>query len=162
MKKIVVGTDFGELATAALRFAANIAARTGAELVVVYADTFDPPAEFTSREVPDVAHSIDRSRRLANEELARYIIENVRGGIEWRGIVANDFPAAAINDVANAEQADLIALGTHSRTGLPLSVLGSVAEAVMRTAKVPVVTVRAADIAAAAELDFSDSCGPYT
>jgi len=162
MKTIVVGTDFSELATAALRFAANLAAKTDAGLIVVYAGTFEPPTEFTAREVGDVAQSIERSKRLASEELARYVAENVPPGIECRPIVADGFPADAINAIANAEHADLIALGTHGRSGLQRLILGSVAEAVMRTAKVPVVTVRTADLAAVPEPEFADSCGPYT
>ncbi len=37
--------------------------------------------------------------------------------------------------------ADLIIMGTHGRTGLPHVVLGSVAERVVRTSPVPVLTV---------------------
>src|SRR5450759_4282958 len=49
IRKIVVGTDFNELAAAALRLAGGIAARAGAELVVVYADVFHRGAGQTHR-----------------------------------------------------------------------------------------------------------------
>ncbi len=39
IEKIVVGTDFNQLAAAALRFAGGMAGRAGAELMVVYADS---------------------------------------------------------------------------------------------------------------------------
>jgi nucleotide-binding universal stress UspA family protein len=37
---------------------------------------------------------------------------------------------------------DLVVVGTHGRTGFDRYVLGSVAEALVRTAPVPVLTVR--------------------
>lgn len=44
--------------------------------------------------------------------------------------------------VADEEQCDLIVMGTHGRTGLDRLLAGSVAEAVMRKARCPVLTVR--------------------
>ena len=41
-------------------------------------------------------------------------------------------PASAILDVAATEHVDLIAMGTHGRSGLPRWALGSVAERVLR------------------------------
>jgi nucleotide-binding universal stress UspA family protein len=52
-------------------------------------------------------------------------------------------PRAAILEAAKAEQADLIAVGTHGRTGLRHFLLGSVAEAVIRGAQVDVLVNRA-------------------
>jgi nucleotide-binding universal stress UspA family protein len=52
-------------------------------------------------------------------------------------------PAKLILEVASRAQADLIALGTHGRTGLARLVLGSVAEEVVRHATCPVVTTSA-------------------
>ena len=53
-------------------------------------------------------------------------------------------PAEAIVDLAEAENAEMIVLATHGRTGLPRLIMGSVAEAVVRRAKCPVLTVKAA------------------
>ena len=44
---------------------------------------------------------------------------------------------------ARKQRADLIVLGTHGRRGLRRLVLGSDAEAVVRTSPVPVLLVRA-------------------
>jgi nucleotide-binding universal stress UspA family protein len=47
--------------------------------------------------------------------------------------------------VTAAEEADLVVVGTHGRTGLPHLLVGSVAERVVRLSPCPVVTVRAPD-----------------
>jgi len=52
-------------------------------------------------------------------------------------------PALEILDLAQECQADLIVLGTHGRTGLGRLLMGSVAEAVLRKAPCPVLTVKA-------------------
>jgi universal stress protein A len=50
--------------------------------------------------------------------------------------------AAAITGFARATGVDLIVIGSHGRTGLARLVVGSVAEAVVRTAPCPVLVVR--------------------
>jgi len=51
-------------------------------------------------------------------------------------------PAAEIINAASDHKCDLIAIGTHGRTGLTHFLLGSVAERVVRESPVPVLTVR--------------------
>jgi len=52
-------------------------------------------------------------------------------------------PRRAILELAQAEQADLVAVGTHGRSGFRHLLLGSVAEAVIRGAQIDVLVVRA-------------------
>lgn len=146
MKKIVVGTDFNELAAAALRFAAVLARRTGAEVIAVYADTFEPPVEFTAMQLYDITESIERSRAATREQLELHVAKHLADGVRWRAIVAEGLPATAICGIANTEKADLIVIGTHGRGGLERLLLGSVAEAVIREADVPVLTVHSTDV----------------
>jgi nucleotide-binding universal stress UspA family protein len=57
-------------------------------------------------------------------------------GVTWR----------AVDESVQEHGFDLIVIGTHGRRGLSrLLMLGSVAEKVVRTASVPVLTVRASD-----------------
>ena len=59
-------------------------------------------------------------------------------------------PAEAIVQQAEAEHADMIVMGTHGRTGLTRMLMGSVAEAVVRRAACPVLTVKQPAAVAAA------------
>jgi len=63
-------------------------------------------------------------------------------GILVRGIVRVGNPAEAILELAEKEKASLIVLSTHGRTGLSRWIFGSVAEKVLRGAKVPLLIVR--------------------
>ncbi|MFC7173531.1 universal stress protein [Haloplanus litoreus] len=60
-----------------------------------------------------------------------------------RTTVERGRPHETILDVADRHDADLIAMGTHGRTGLDRVLLGSVTERVVRTSDVPVLTARA-------------------
>jgi nucleotide-binding universal stress UspA family protein len=64
---------------------------------------------------------------------------------ETRFVNTNEIPIAKmLLREANAWDADLIAIGTHGRTGVDHFLIGSVAEGVIREASKPVLLVRAA------------------
>jgi nucleotide-binding universal stress UspA family protein len=87
----------------------------------------------------DAAQAIERvqTETLAVlDELAREAfagIDDVRTEVAIEGDAA-----AAIVRHAGAEQADLIVVGTHGRSGVRRALLGSVAESVVRGARMPV------------------------
>jgi len=76
----------------------------------------------------------------------------LRDAVEDAGIVATSevvlspSVASSILESATRLEADLIVMGTHGRSGLRRAMLGSVADAVVRNARCPVVTVRAAPV----------------
>lgn len=141
MKKILVATDFTPIATAALRFAGKLAEQTHAELIALYADTFEPPAEFTARAVATVATAIGTSHVRAQEELERCIGQNVPASVTVRAVVVEAPPVIAIVSFARQNGVDMIVVGTHARKGLDRLLLGSVAERVVVESPVPVLIV---------------------
>jgi nucleotide-binding universal stress UspA family protein len=77
------------------------------------------------------------------DEVTRKAAERFRhAGLTARQLFVSGEPAAEIVDLSVTEGADLIALGTHGRTGLSRWALGSVAERVLRSAEVPLLLVR--------------------
>ena len=143
MKTIVVATDFNELATTALREAVRIARPCGATVVLLYADTFEPPAEFTATQIDSLKEAIEASRQSAAAELERYASEHIPPDVKHVVVVRNDLPVPAIVQTADEWDADLIAMGTHGRGAVARLLFGSVAEGVLRHTKRPVLTVRA-------------------
>ena len=63
-------------------------------------------------------------------------------GIETEGRVVTGYAAEEIVNVAEDVHADLIVLGTHGRLGLDKFLFGSVAEKVIKTSPVPVLSMR--------------------
>ncbi|MDZ4356493.1 MAG: universal stress protein [Variovorax sp.] len=85
------------------------------------------------------------------------LLENARAqalaeGVEADTVLRDGFKAGAVHDQVVAEasdsQADLIVLGTHGRRGLSRWAMGSNAEHILRMAPVPVLLIRAPEIAA--------------
>jgi nucleotide-binding universal stress UspA family protein len=62
--------------------------------------------------------------------------------VDVERVLLEGAPSTAIVDYATDEACDLIVMGTHGRGGIDRLLLGSVAERVVRTSSVPVLTVR--------------------
>ncbi|HEY5609840.1 MAG TPA: universal stress protein [Thermoanaerobaculia bacterium] len=143
IRRILVPTDFSDTATAALRAAVAIARRANATIVLLYADRFDPPAEFTASQVGAMAEEIEQERARAVAELTRYAEEVIPFDLAREIVVVRDLPVPAIVCRADAD-ADLVVMGTHGRTGIGRLLLGSVAERVIHSIRKPVLTIRPA------------------
>ena len=74
--------------------------------------------------------------------MAERLRDRGRREVEWR--VWYQEPAPAIAEAASEGGAELIVMSTHGRGGLGRLLVGSVAEAVVRQAQVPVLLVRGA------------------
>jgi nucleotide-binding universal stress UspA family protein len=74
--------------------------------------------------------------------LKRHADDLSASGLAVRTAVRTGDPAAEIIRGAREYQADLIAMTTHGRSGLSRLIFGSVAEAVLRRASVPVFLTR--------------------
>ncbi len=136
LKNILFATDFSPAADAAAPIAIQIARRYGTKIYGVHVNPFDTyvaaapdawaaMAEATEREAKEDAQRL-------NEQLLDTEHEVVIGvGNIWE-VVAKQIEEKGI---------DLVVLGTRGRTGFGKTVLGSVAEQILRQAPCPVLTV---------------------
>ena len=86
----------------------------------------------------------DEDAEAAGEPLADLVTElnvDVSDRVSWT-VLQHEDPAAAIVDLAQREQAPLIAMATHGRTGLNRVIVGSVTNNAVHDAPCPVLTVR--------------------
>lgn len=83
------------------------------------------------------------------EAIVEEVVESAeRAGIDTVvGSVVDGVPAEEIVEYAEANEIDLIAMGTHGRSGLERHLIGSVAETVVRQSPVSVLTMRSVDAA---------------
>jgi nucleotide-binding universal stress UspA family protein len=119
-REILVATDFSDGAEGALRVAIDYARTFHARLHVLHVfagadiDASQLLADAAAKAGPDVPVTIAGTRGDPADEILRY---------------------------ARSQHIDVIAMGTHGRTGLTRAILGSVAERVVRGARCPVLVV---------------------
>lgn len=104
--------------------------------------------------LPADAPDRNAARAVARQHLTRLRTRLGKGGGGVQTRVVEGEPASELLTVAQALQADLIAMATHGRTGLDRWVHGSVAERVLHESPLPVflATPRASD--ADADVDY--------
>jgi nucleotide-binding universal stress UspA family protein len=89
-----------------------------------------------------VVEDVEGRWREAEEYLAGVASRLMAKGIRVRTKIGRGDPASEILTAAGTTGADLIAMTTHGRTGPARLLFGSVAEAVLRRAEVPVLLMR--------------------
>jgi len=142
LKKMLVPTDFGEAADAALVLARSLAGRFGAELHAMHVV---PDAYLNT--LGDSIATVNPALGLELEQAARTRLEkslamrDVAAGTTKAVVMTAASPTFAVLDYAKAQGMDLIVLGTHGRNTLGRMLMGSVAERVVRLAPCPVLTV---------------------
>ena len=148
-KTILVPHDFSQSANHAAALARDVAKVYGAQIVLLH--VIDLPHQLS----PDAVVIPEANGAPINvQDYARTSAENHVQDLAQRlakdGAAATTFvrfgsPVEEIVRFADEQHADLIVMGTHGRTGIRHLIAGSVAERVVRSAKVPVLTVRHPD-----------------
>lgn len=138
-KKILVPLDGSILAEHAIGMAAELAAGGATVMLVRAAEAHGlPGVDPTDMQVDVVREAEEYLARVA-ARLERDGTKNVQTSV-WYGP-----PVSAIVEAAQLRGADLIVMSTHGRSGLGRLILGSVAEAVLRSTTTPILLVRASE-----------------
>lgn len=146
IKHIVVGVDGGDDGVRALRWAADLAAPIGAEIIVVHAISPQVSGAWTAAMggfvEPMLTDEEWRAWRESEERRIERQASPLLRAVEvpFRVIVVEGHPAAVIMGMAQAENADLIVVG-RGHGGLAELVLGSVSHDLTHHARRPVVVV---------------------
>ena len=149
LKRILVATDFGPAAEAALTYGRALAKNFGATLTVMHvAENFFLRATIADPHALKAAVARRLEERLTAED---------RSALHARAVLeTSDQPADAITTYAKQAEIGLIVMGTHGRNGISHLLVGSVAEHVVRTASCPVLTVKHPEH----EFVLPDAAGP--
>jgi len=143
IRRILAPADFDVCSSPTIRYAAELAEKFGAELILLHivqdlALAMPDAVMPTPVPVPMLTQLIDAAKN-GLENLVK--AENL-GRLNPRLEVRVGSPAGEIVAVANDLKVDLVCIGTHGRGGLAHFLLGSVAEKVVRQAPCPVLTIR--------------------
>lgn len=137
VSRILVPTDGSATAVEATKVAISMAKCFDAEVVALFVGPgrVEDPIEYASQEqLEGVHHSkagISVAEKLGAKNGVRVITDHRDGAVGHEILAA-----------VEAHEASMVIMGTEGRTGFKRLALGSVAESVVREAKVPVMVVR--------------------
>ena len=141
LKRILLPTDFSDCSANATKYACELATRFDAELHLLHAleSQSTTPTFVMGLAIPSYTHE----SHVAVEKAMNNVLD-----AQWSAdrtvvhAIVEGSPKVEIVQYARKHAIDLIVLATHGRTGLSHVIMGSVAEAVVRTVPCPVLTVR--------------------
>jgi len=143
IRKILVPTDFSAHADEAFRTACALAGSLGAEVIVFH--IAEPPAvvtaggELLAEPETEPVNLWDRFRDLQ--------AHGAKVRVQQEVIVTHRPSARHILDMLDKQGCDLIVMGTHGRSWVKHLLFGSMTEAVVRSARCPVMVVKATAVA---------------
>jgi nucleotide-binding universal stress UspA family protein len=137
VRHVLVATDGSDNATEAVRWAADIAAATGAAVTVVH--VFEPLSRLHGQHGPvDLADL----RAAAEQDLRGEWSESLRrAGVTFETVVVEGRPAPSIAEVAGECGADLVVIGARGMSTLRGLVVGSTSMQLPHLVHVPVTIV---------------------
>ena len=143
IRRILVPTDFGDCSTPAVRLAAELADKFGAEFILLHvvqdlALAMPDAVMPTPLPGPDLTQLSDAAKIGLTNLIERENLARLKPRVEIR----IGSPVSEIVAAAGDLKADLLCVGTHGRTGLAHLILGSQAERIIREAPCPVLTVK--------------------
>jgi len=122
-KRVIVAVDFSQGSQRALEWACRVAPH--AEIRLVHA--WQSPLWEAGSDEPQTDAATERLREQEVQQL-RAMIARVAGGRTFALEIVEDGPFAALRNAIGVFNADLLAMGTHTRTRLATAMVGSLAQ----------------------------------
>jgi nucleotide-binding universal stress UspA family protein len=136
LKNILFATDFSPAADAAVPLAIQIARRYGAKVYGVHVNRID---DYTAAAPNAWAAMAEAAEKETKEDAGR--LNDQLQSIEHEVVIGEGKTWEVMSDLIEQKEIDLVVLGTRGRTGLGKTLLGSVAEQILRQSQCPVLTV---------------------
>lgn len=138
IKRILIPTDFSDCSKKALSYAIPLSREYEAAITLLHVI----PINYAVGEYGGSAYIETEMRENSQQELERFVADEVRENVTTENKVRVGSPASEIIEAAKSIPADIIVISTHGHTGLKHALLGSVAEHVVQQAPCPVLVVR--------------------
>lgn len=137
--RILVPVEFSDCSLEAMEYTVQAAKEFAASVTILHVVE---PASYGLDFTLSHAGDVERTTKALDKRLGEFTALFKGQGILAQYQIQSGAPGTAIPEVARAVEADLIVMGTHGRRGFSHLVSGSVAEAVLRHAPCPVLTVK--------------------
>ena len=136
LKNILFATDFSQAAGAAAPIAIQIARRYGAKVYGVHVNRFD---DYTAAAPSAWAAMAEAAEKETKEDAGR--LNEQLQSIEHEVVIGEGNLWEVLSNMIQQKEIDLVVVGTRGRTGFGKTLLGSVAEQILRQSPCPVLTV---------------------
>ena len=137
---VLFPTDGSDTATEAAAHAIDLADRHDATLHVLYVVDHERVSRMAPKLGTDhIKETLQQEGERATGEIAD---QAASAGLETTTSLREGAPADIITSYAESIDADAVVMGTNGRTGMDRLLLGSVAERVIQTTELPVMTVK--------------------
>lgn len=142
IKRILLPTDLSNASISAFKYAKSIAEKYGASIYVLHVLENIPPVLAIHALDLTIERVEKNMEENARRQLEKIVKENLKTKNKVQLFIRKGIVDEEIVKFADAKKIDLIIMGTHGRTGIEYTLLGSIAEKVVRKAKCPVLTVK--------------------
>lgn len=139
-KKILVPLDGSKFAEAILPHVQTLAKDEGAEIILLTIPAI-PNMDFIARNPGLTRNAIEETEVKTGKYLEAKLTNLTKKGAKVKGLLREGPIPETILQVADEVHVDMIAMATHSRTGISHWLMGSVADEVVHNAHVPVILV---------------------
>jgi nucleotide-binding universal stress UspA family protein len=141
-KLLLVGVDCSECSERALKYAADRAGSTKAQLVVVHVIDWSP-FSFNTPQENEVRHKRREDElERAHKEVVDPLVSDLRQqGLFARGVIRHGHPAETLAAVADEFGATNIVIGKTGSSRIKTQLFGSVANTLVQVSKLPVTIV---------------------
>ena len=143
MKKILVPCDFSDPAVQAFKMAVEIANQSNGEVILL--NVVELPLMHESVLMPTLSFEeafIKDMKAHAEKNFAKMKDKWAKEGTKISSFVEFGSTTPAIRDFVKDKKVDLIVMGTHGASGVKEFFIGSNTEKVVRTAEVPVMSIK--------------------
>ncbi|MFP4167258.1 MAG: universal stress protein [Desulfonatronovibrionaceae bacterium] len=141
IKHILCAVDFSEMSTKVAAYTQYLAKSLQASVKVLY--VAPSLSQYVGFHVPpaSIENFVGEIVTGAEKSMESFVQENFEG-VQVDGDVVSGYAAEEILDYAENKEMDMIIMGTHGRKGIDRVLFGSVAEKVVKSARMPVLTIR--------------------
>jgi len=135
---VVVAMDFSQGARRAVEWACRIAPEAEIKLVHAW-----QPQVWGSGRQEEERDAANQRLRDQEERQIKAVVDEVAAGRSLRLEVVEESPYTALRNAIGTFNADLLAMGTHSRSRLSTAIIGSLAQEFLATGPCDVLVARA-------------------
>lgn len=143
VKTILVPIDFSGNTDKVLAAANGIAQKFGAKIYLLF--VAESLGEYSTFPIPHISTDVLAEEMLqqAKMKMGNFVEHHKDQGFDCEGtVLQSDDAAQEIVKYAKENKMDMIVMGTHGYKGLEKTLMGSVAERVLRAASCPVTVIK--------------------